>query len=430
MSAVLELAEVLEEVSGHGFDGLEFDRLTRVVEERARACGSLDVTDYVRRLCRNRDDPEWQRLVSGITISESYLFRAPQQLRAIADIVIPELLATRRPTDGLRVWSAGCARGEEAVSLAAVMTDCAALTGWSWSVVGTDVDEAALEEARAGEYGERAMSRVPSEVVNRHFDRRGDRYRARPHLLERVSFRYLNLMGRPLGLAAHSFEIVLLRNVLIYFSRDTQRRVVDSVARTLTVDGYLFLGPSESLRTLRTPLVARHFSDCYCYGWPPEEAAPVDRGPTQATAAVDPPPSIARMGEDLLDRIEDLLQGAQLSAARELMAAAIERSPEDPDLRGIQGWICERLSDPSAAVGSYRAALYLEPSLVQVRFLIAGCLWRLGRRDRARHEFRTVLRSLSSGRTIAVEGFERLGAPAVGDLVERCRWALEHEPDD
>jgi chemotaxis protein methyltransferase CheR len=428
VSVVADLAGVLEEVSGHVFENSELDRLTRVAELRARACGRPDLADYVRWLCGNREEPEWRRLVSRVTISESYLFRAPQQLRAIAEVVIPELIASRRRLDELRLWSAGCAKGEEAITLAVVMTEMEALREFRWTVLGTDVDESALEEARNGEYGKRAMSQVPPQVAHRHFDREGDRFRARPHIMERVSYRRLNLMKRPLGLPTHPFDIVLLRNVLIYFSPDTQRQVVDSVARTLARDGSLFLGPSESLRTVRTPLVSRHFENCFCYGWPPNRSVRETRATAETTAPAELPASVPPTDSDLVSRLAELLDGEHQDTAGELIGAAIERSPEDAFLRGIQGWIFERSGDPSAAVRSYRAALYLEPSLVQVRFLIADCLWRLGGRERARREFRTVLSALSVGRTVAVEGFDRLGAPAVGDLDERCRHALESEP--
>ena len=80
-------------------------------------------------------------------------------------------------------------------------------------------------------------------------------------------------------------------------------------------------------------------------------------------------------------------------------------------------------------MASYRASLYLEPSLVQVRFLFACCLWRVGRHERARHELRTVMSALTVGRAVAVEGLDRIGAPALGDLAERCRRALESEPE-
>jgi chemotaxis protein methyltransferase CheR len=427
---VAELADLLEEVSGHSFNERDFDRLTRVAEQRARACGRSDLADYVRWLDGNRDDPEWRRILSRITISESYLFRAPQQLKAIAEVVVPELIARRRHGDELKIWSAGCAKGEEAITLAVVMTELDALRGKAWTVLGTDVDESALADARNGEYGQRAMSRVPPRLADRHFDRDGDRFRARSHIMARVSYRRLNLMERPLGLPSDCFDIVLLRNVLIYFSHRTQRRVVDSVASALARDGFLFLGPSESLRTLPTPLVPRHFEDCYCYHWPSHQAVPVAREATENTAPAEAQPSAPPTDSELISLLEELLDGGDRDGAREVIAHAVERSPEDASLRGLQGWISEGSGDSSTAVAAYRAALYLEPSLVQIRFLFADCLLRSGSPERARHELRSVLSTLSVGRAVAVEGLDRLGAPAVCDLDEHCRRALESEPKD
>ncbi len=428
MRIVADLAVLIEELSGHVFDDRELARLRTEAERRARICGRLDLDDYVTWLCSHRDDPEWLQLLSRVTISESYLFRAPQQLRAIVEVVIPDLMARRRTVDELRLWSAGCAKGEEAITLAVVLTEVEALRRWSWSVLGTDVDESALEEAREGSYGQRAMSRVPTPLVGRHFERQGDRFRARPHILERVSYRRLNLMEQPLGLPAHSFDIVMLRNVLIYFAPETQRMVVQSVASTLARDGSLFLGPSESLMTVPSPLMSHHFEDCYCYRWPPDRPAPVARPAVEATALPEGQPSVPTIVEDVVDQLAGLREAGDLPRAREVIGVAVDRSPEDALLRGIQGWICDLSGDYSTAVACYRAALYLEPSLQQVRFLIAGCLRRLGRHERARHEFRAVMSALSIGRVVGVEGFERLGAPAIGDLEARCRDALAPEP--
>jgi chemotaxis protein methyltransferase CheR len=424
---VADLAALIEEFSGHKFDDRELARLRTEAERRARICGRLDLADYVTWLCGHRDDPEWLQLLSRVTISESYLFRAPQQLRAIVEVVIPELMARRRAGEELRLWSAGCAKGEEAITLAVVLTEVEALRSRNWSVLGTDVDESALDEAREGNYGRRAMSRVPPTLADRHFERKGDRFRVRPHILQRVSYRRLNLMEQPLGLPPHSFDIVLLRNVLIYFALDTQRIVVQSVASTLARDGSLFLGPSESLRTVPSPLVSHHFEDCFCYRWPPDRPAPVARPAVEATVQQDGQLSVPTIVEDVVGQLVGLREAGDLARAREVIGVAVDRSPEDALLRGIQGWICDQSGDHSTAVACYRAALYLEPSLQQVRFLIANCLWRLGRHERARHEFRTVMSALSIGRVVSVEGFERLGAPAICDLEARCRDALAPE---
>ena len=428
MSTVSELAGLIEEVSGHRFDSSELGRLTRVAEQRARVCGLSDIAGYVRRLCSSRDDPEWRQLLSRVTISESYLFRAPQQLQAITGVLIPELASSRGRLAELRLWSAGCAKGEEAITLAIALTESDALRGCRWCVLGTDVDESALEEARLGEYGERSMSRVPSRLVDRHFSRRGDRFRARQHIMERVTYRRLNLMERPMELPDHAFDLILLRNVLIYFSPANQEQVVESVTRALARDGSLFLGPSESLRTVRTELVSRHFEDCYCYRWPVEPVVPATPTGAEFRAAGEAPRSVPWTEGDVPGRLGELLDGGDCDGARALIQDAVTCSPEDATLRGLQGWILERCGDPSGAVGSYRAALYLEPSLVQVRYLIAECLWRLGSHDRARHELRAVLSALSGGRAGVVEGLEDLGVPAVDDLGERCRQALARQP--
>jgi chemotaxis protein methyltransferase CheR len=424
------LVELIERVSGIAVPARELERLRAIAEQRVAASGQRNLNGYVRYLADSRDSDEWRQLLARITVSESSLFRGPQQFRALAEEVIPRLRAAR-PGRRLRVWSAGCARGEEAASLAIVLAETLGLSGWDWRVLGTDVNEAVLEQARRARFGRRATARVEPELAERHFTRLdGELELARP-LRDRIHFRSVNLIQETLSLPEAPFDVVFLRNVLIYFRAGAQRQVVEQVAANLAEDGALFVGPSESLWQLHTSLEPEDLGDCFCYrrrSRTKPDAAPAATGvvcPVTATADLERglpgraralPPSSAESPAEVADELERLLgQGRSERAVRRATAAA-RRSPDDAALRAIEGRAWELAGELERAVSAYRAALYLEPRLADVRYLLAGCLERLGRALRAQRERRSVLAAVAAGTARTVPELRPLGVPTVAEI--------------
>ncbi len=262
-----EIAQLIENASGFVIGDQNTDGLASFVQGRVARGRFAGVERYIDYLRRHPDSEEWRHLLSKITIKESYLFRARAQFEALADTILGEI-AGRRTDQRLRVWCAGCARGEEAATLAIVLADHPIIGGWQWSVLATDVDETALADAERGVYGPRAIGRVPIATLERHFVRHDLRYVLQPDLLRRIEYRRLNLVEQPLDLADELFDVIFLRNVLIYFRPEIQRRVIESVEEALESDGTVFLGPSESLIHLGTSLQARDLGGCFCYRRP------------------------------------------------------------------------------------------------------------------------------------------------------------------
>lgn len=438
MTPVERLVQLIEEVSGNVLSRGDVSRFERVARERAALMRHADLAAYVRTLDGDRDSAEWRHLLSLITVNESYLYRAHQHFRALEQQVLPDLVE-RRSDRRLRLWSAGCARGEEAVSLAIVLAEYPALVGWDWSILASDVDEVALDEAGRGEYGQRAMAKVPTELVDRYFERLPESlYRLHRTLLARIQYRHLNLTDTRVLPDADPFDVVFLRNVLIYFRPETQRRVVLAVRDLMAQDGCLFLGPSESLWQLDTGLIAQDLGDCFCYRLPnaldSTDAAsvpmrvppPTAVAPTVKTGAS---PAVRRTApvpdeRELAAEIATSLSAGRLDEATERCARAVDRFPDSAELRALEGLAADLRGACDAARGSYRAALYLEPTLVQVRYLLARRLEQDGRDDRARAELRTILKTLADGTVALVPGWRELALPDPADLERRCRELL------
>ncbi|MCZ7652226.1 MAG: protein-glutamate O-methyltransferase CheR [Thermoanaerobaculia bacterium] len=285
---IAELAELVRRETGSDLPAGRLGVLRDTAERRRRALGLADLDAYVAALAAGSLPGEWQRLATRLTIKESSFFRVPQQWERIRTKVLPELLHARAANRRLRCWSAACAAGEEPGTLALLLADAPALAGWDWSILATDLDVEALAEAGRGLYGERAIAGVPPPLRETWFRRRGSLWELDPRLRAKIAYRPLNLARPPWLLPEEAFDLVLLRNVLIYFRPELQRLVVERVADRLAPEGWLFLGGSETLWRVQERLVAVDLGDCFAYrheGAAP--AAPRARGPARTARAAN-----------------------------------------------------------------------------------------------------------------------------------------------
>ena len=225
---------------------LVIGRLQKLASER----GMSNLDDYVDRVSRGRDQAELVRVVDRLTTNETYFFREPAHFEFLTD-----LLAQRRPGGGdFRVWSAASSSGEEAYSIAMLLADKLGPTGWQ--IVGTDLSTAMVDSARRALYPmERA--RNTSAAYLKRFCMKGTgpydgQLLINKALRARVQFEHANLM-QPLP-DIGMFDVVFLRNVLIYFESDAKLDIVKRVAQLIKPGGYLFTGHSESLSNLPTGL--------------------------------------------------------------------------------------------------------------------------------------------------------------------------------
>lgn len=246
--------------------GLQFDdgraaMLDDVLRERAQATG-LGVASYLERADR-MDEDESRTLSERLTITETYFFRAVEQLRAFEDLVL------RSPTDPiapLRILSAGCASGEEAYSLAIVVRETLGAWPRPVSITAADMNPAMLDKARRAVYGPWAFRATSEEIRERWFRRDGKQFALDPAIRAMVHFEELNLSREePTFWQTGAFDVVFLRNVLMYWTPDVVRRVIDRITRSLTPGGLLFLGHAENLRGISSDYHLEHSHGCFYY---------------------------------------------------------------------------------------------------------------------------------------------------------------------
>jgi chemotaxis protein methyltransferase CheR len=233
--------------------GLEYyldkdEDLASRIGRRLSVTGIGRLHDYLRRLESSPGGrAETEALAGELTIGETYFFRQRDHFDFLRDRIFPELFERKKDSRTLRIWSAGCATGAEPYSVAMLLRLdlAAAAEGWSISILGTDINTEFLARARQARYDYWAFRDVPEELRNRCFRRDGKQWVLRPEFRQAVSFVYHNLAAGPPSPGGEHFDIILCRNVTIYFGREVVRRVVANFYDALNEGGWLLVGHAE-----------------------------------------------------------------------------------------------------------------------------------------------------------------------------------------
>jgi chemotaxis protein methyltransferase CheR len=216
----------------------------------ARAEGNDTIAELVTGLQSDRTGRLAAKVVDAMTTNETLFFRDGHPFETLRNVVLPELIKARRETGRLSIWCGASSSGQEPYTLAMVLQEVLAdRPGMSASVLATDVNEEMLRRTDEGCYSQLEVNRgLPIAMLVKHFDRAGTQWQAKASLRAMIETRAVNLAAPlpPLG----TFDLVFMRNVLIYFDTETKRSVLDQVRRVLRPDGYLFLGAAETTLTI------------------------------------------------------------------------------------------------------------------------------------------------------------------------------------
>jgi chemotaxis protein methyltransferase CheR len=210
----------------------------------ARQAGVGTVSEYVTR-AQHRPEPDThEKIVDALTTNETSWFRDSEPFQALTANVLPDLMPTRSANRTLRVWSAACSSGQEPYSLAMVLQENLP-AGWTYDITATDISQEMLARAEAGRFTQLEMNRgLPAHMLVRYFERDGTHWRVSANLRNNITFRRLNLATALPPMP--QFDLVFLRNVLIYFDVETKRQVLSRISATMRPDGWLFLGSAET----------------------------------------------------------------------------------------------------------------------------------------------------------------------------------------
>ena len=241
--ALRDLLALLRARTGHDFSSYKRSTVLRRIERRLQVNEVRDIPSYLELI---REQPlEVQLLLRDLLISVTNFFRDPEAFAALSLQVIPNLFVSRTASDQVRVWVSGCATGEEAYSMAMLLTEYADQFSSSpkIQVFATDIDEEAINTARNGIYPDTIAADVSPERLKRFFNKEAQHYRIRKEVREAVLFASHNVLRDP---PFSRIDLISCRNLLIYLNRETQERVLEVFHFALRPDGFLFLGSSES----------------------------------------------------------------------------------------------------------------------------------------------------------------------------------------
>ncbi|MBF0456291.1 MAG: tetratricopeptide repeat protein [Nitrospirae bacterium] len=246
----LSMSYIQEFISAHTGLSVGDKDLKSTVTARMKDLGF----DYVDEYCRflERDSPEskdeWKQLCQIITTGESFFFRDKGQFQLIRNTVLKDIIDANRNTRTLRIWSAGCSTGEEPYSLAITVLELLPdINLWDVSIIGTDINEDALEKARKGIYGDWSFRMVDPAIITAYFKRRKGMYELDERVRRMVVFRQGNLIRDALPDAAGicDIDLIICRNVFIYFQPENIALALGKLSQTLNRGGYLLTGHAE-----------------------------------------------------------------------------------------------------------------------------------------------------------------------------------------
>lgn len=245
MAALRYLAGLLEQRTGQQIGPNRLWRVETVLKSLMKVRGLTDLGAVVGAIGSNRDPALASEVVEALLNNETFFFRDAQSFDQLRTGALEALRIARSSSRQLSIWCAGCSTGQEAYSLAMMFADAPARwDGWSINITATDVSDAALQRAKAGYFSQFEIQRgLPVGSMLRWFDQIGDQWRVKRELSRRLHFRRHNLLMAQTGL----FDIVLCRNVLLYFSTERRREAFDRLAASLHPDGYLMLGAGETV---------------------------------------------------------------------------------------------------------------------------------------------------------------------------------------
>lgn len=265
------IRDLIYDHCGIFFNGESKYLLEKRLTRRLGLLNLVSYKDYYHLLKYDiRKDQELSDLMDVLTTNETYFFREDFQLKAFTDEIVPELMAAKEKKGDrtLRIWSAGCSTGEEPYTIAMLLLDIARVKGWRVEIIGTDISQRVLQQARKGVYGKSSFRATDSRYLDRFFLEQEGSFRISDEVRECVTISQLNLFDHGRLALLGKMDIIFCRNVIIYFDQPAKKRVVETFYNSLRPGGFLLLGHSESLMNISTLFTLRHLKNDMVYQKP------------------------------------------------------------------------------------------------------------------------------------------------------------------
>ena len=364
---------------GLSFDEARTPTLADAIQARMTESGFKSPRAYLALL--ERDDSEFSRLIDLITINETYFYREPAHLGLLAGRIVPELLASKKPGQKIRILSAGCSTGEEPYSVVMALEEAYGNNVKTlFTVIGADIDSGAIGKARIASYGRHSLRQIPGELKNKYFQTSGPSgFMLKDAVRDRVQFILLNLLSPVYPDSLKDMDVIFYRNVSIYFEPDTQRSIFSKLSDLLNEDGYLIVSATETLSYNIGMLSLVEIGDQFVY----RKKVNVEIGDRRLERAPGPAADAGRTPSAGAGRRRDIpgRQTEGICAIRAVSAPAADRSPGErgPEMREPHALFDEALAlarakDFHAAIDRLDLLLAADPSFIKAYTLKASVL--------------------------------------------------------
>lgn len=400
--------------------------LAERISRRLTGRGQVDLDAYHRTLAdESVRGAEMQALINELCVGETFFFRYVEQFEALRVVAVPECLRRNAETRTLRIWSAGCSIGAEVYTLEILLKRhfAAELDGWRVLILGTDINRAFLDQARRGVYGDWSLRGLPAALQTDCFDTDGNGWSVKPAFRAWTRFDMVNLVEDTLpdfarGIAG--FDIILCRNVMIYFDEPTRHRLIGGLRDSLIDGGWLVVGHAETgaeINAAFTPVpvpgatlyrkpdpLAAHRSPALpalvdtragplpppSPVLPPQKARRPPQAPAAGPAALLPPGTPAVT----IATVTALEDAGELAAALEACTTLTREEPLNSRAHFHLARLQEELGVGDPLV-PYRAALYLDPDFALASYHLGLACWRRGKLAPAQRCFRNARNAIA-----------------------------------
>jgi chemotaxis protein methyltransferase CheR len=456
--------KLINQTSGIFFDRGKRDLLRLGLTDRADAVGAETLTEYYEQLTSLPDrEVELRRLLDHLSVQETQFFRNLPQFDALRKYVIPEIV--QRKSNGyrnLRFWSAGCSTGQEPYSLAMAVLDVLPdAESWNIQILGTDLSENALAIAERGWYQERKLTGIDRNHRERYFRESDGGYVVAEPLRRMVHFTRHNMVTDSLPVSIFgTCDFVFCRNVIIYFTHETAKYVIEHFFDILNPGGYLFLGHSETLWKMSAKYSLVEMGDAFIYKKSLPRSIEGRRFiPDRRLRGLPMPPDVVtdrrveggrrnvRQAQDLVDskspevdsginesksaQADPLIMKARASIdlgeyekAIELLNDAVKQNSDTVEVHFLLGLAHERSNDLELSVEAFRRAICCDNTYSLAYFHVANAMERLGRFKSAVMEYRNAAKALKQDLPSRWE--LDLDAFDIDSLVNLCEWKVEN----
>jgi chemotaxis protein methyltransferase CheR len=398
------LKEHLISTTGLAFYADRDERLTELIATRLTALGMQDCAVYTDFLAgQERGRAEMDVLIARLTIGETYFFRDEAQFDAIRNIILPDILKRNKHSKRLRIWSAGCATGAEPYSLAILLAREFAdrIQGWHVGIDATDLNRGYLVQAAEGKFRAWAFRSTSDEVKRECFSKEGLVWTIHPRYKQWISFHQMNLVDSEFPKpwpGGTCFDLILCRNVMIYFTPEVNRRLIGELHNSLGDGGWLVVGAAE------------HGLDCYqafrssdvtrarIYQKSPPPLVPLEVAPEPPAAPRSRihvlPPRDVGPNPTSVEGLRQLADRGDWQGAAEYGRTLLNHDGLNPQIHFYQALICESLGRAAEAERWLRQAIYLDRNFALAHYQLGLALERDRQAPAAARSFGNVLKVL------------------------------------